>query len=61
MPPRPAKRIHNPDGTITDPEIEKFRAEAKEAAKKAKEEARAAKLAAETENSAAEKTAEEQK
>lgn len=41
IPPRPAKRIHNPDGTITDPEIEKFRAEAKEAAKKAKEEAKA--------------------
>ena len=41
IPPRPAKRIHNPDGTITDPEIEKFRSEAKEAAKKAKEEAKA--------------------
>ena len=54
VPPRPAKRIHNPDGTITDPEIEKFRAEAKEAAKKAKEEAKAAKLAAEAEKSAAE-------
>lgn len=36
IPPRPAKRIHNPDGTITDPEIEKFRAEAKEAARKSK-------------------------
>ncbi|WP_178843870.1 AAA family ATPase [uncultured Treponema sp.] len=54
VPPRPAKRIHNPDGTITDPEIEKFRAEAKEAAKKAKEEAKAAKIAAEAEKSAAE-------
>ena len=52
IPPRPAKRIHNPDGTITDPEIEKFRAEAKEAARKSK----AAKIA-EDEKKSAEKAA----
>lgn len=40
IPPRPAKRIHNPDGTITDPEIEKRAVLAKEMAKKAKEEAK---------------------
>jgi len=38
IPPRPLKRIHNPDGTITDPQIEKRKQDAKEAAKKAKEE-----------------------
>ena len=52
IPPRPAKRIHNPDGTITDPEIEKYRAEAKEAAKKAREEAKAQKLAEEAQKEA---------
>ena len=41
IPPRPAKRIHNPDGTITDPEIEIRAAKAREAAKKAKEQAKA--------------------
>ncbi|MCR4822745.1 MAG: AAA family ATPase [Treponema sp.] len=46
LPPRPEKRIHNPDGSITDPVIEKYNEEQKEAAKKAREEARAAKLAA---------------
>lgn len=40
IPPRPPKRIHNPDGTITDPEIEKRKEEAKIATKKAKEEAK---------------------
>lgn len=56
IPPRPAKRIHNPDGTITDPEIEKFRAEAKEAARKSK----AAKIA-EDEKKTAEKAASDDK
>ncbi|WP_443737502.1 MULTISPECIES: chromosome segregation SMC family protein [Treponema] len=56
IPPRPAKRIHNPDGTITDPEIEKFRAEAKEAAKKSK----AAKIA-DDEKKSAEKTVSDDK
>ncbi|WP_288515852.1 AAA family ATPase [uncultured Treponema sp.] len=56
IPPRPAKRIHNPDGTITDPEIEKFRAEAKEAARKSK----AAKIA-EDEKKSAEKAASDNK
>ena len=56
IPPRPAKRIHNPDGTITDPEIEKFRAEAKEAARKSK----AAKIA-EDEKKSAEKAASDYK
>lgn len=56
IPPRPAKRIHNPDGTITDPEIEKFRAEAKEAARKSK----AAKIA-EEEKKSAEKAASDDK
>ena len=41
IPPRPAKRIHNPDGTITDPEIEIRAAKAREASKKAKEQAKA--------------------
>lgn len=56
IPLRPAKRIHNPDGTITDPEIEKFRAEAKEAARKSK----AAKIA-EDEKKSAEKAASDDK
>ncbi|MDO5767008.1 MAG: AAA family ATPase [Spirochaetales bacterium] len=56
IPPRPAKRIHNPDGTITDPEIEKFRAEAKEAARKSK----AAKIA-EDEKKSAEKAVSDDK
>lgn len=42
IPPRPAKRIHNPDGTITDPDYEKAvkreKALAKEAIMKAKSE-----------------------
>lgn len=47
IPPRPEPRIHNPDGTITDPIIEKYNEEQKEAAKRAKAEAKAAKLAEE--------------
>ncbi|WP_294427693.1 AAA family ATPase [uncultured Treponema sp.] len=47
IPPRPEKRIHNADGTITDPVIERYNEEQKEAAKRAKAEAKAAKLAAE--------------
>uniref|UniRef100_UPI00388FD832 chromosome segregation protein SMC n=1 Tax=Treponema sp. TaxID=166 RepID=UPI00388FD832 len=47
IPPRPEKRIHNPDGTITDPVVERYNEEQKEAAKRAKAEAKAAKLAAE--------------
>ncbi len=58
IPPRPAKRIHNPDGTITDPEIEKRAAAAKEAAKKAREEAKAAKKAEEDAKASAEKSQE---
>ena len=48
IPPRPAKRIHNPDGTITDPEIEIRAQKAKEEAKKAREEAKKAAPAPET-------------
>jgi len=47
VPPRPAPRIHNPDGTITDPVIEKYNQEQKEMAKKAREEAKAARIAEE--------------
>ncbi|MBQ0051477.1 MAG: AAA family ATPase [Treponema sp.] len=54
LPPRPAKRIHNPDGTITDPVIEQHNEEMKEAAKKARAEARAAKQAEEEAKKAAE-------
>lgn len=57
IPPRPAKRIHNPDGTITDPEIEKFRAEAKEAARKSK----AAKIAEDEKKSAEKATSDDKK
>ena len=46
--PRPAPRIHNADGTITDPVIEKYNAEQKEAAKRARAEAKAAKEAEKT-------------
>ncbi len=45
IPPRPAKRIHNPDGSITDPVIEQHNAELKEIAKRAKAEAKAQKEA----------------
>ena len=55
IPPRPEKRIHNPDGTITDPVIEKFNEEQKEAAKRARAEAKAQK---EAEKAAAEAEAE---
>lgn len=47
IPPRPEPRIHNPDGTITDPVIEKYNEEQREAAKRARAEAKAAKQAAE--------------
>ena len=43
--PRPEPRIHNADGTITDPVIEKYNEEQKEAAKRARAEAKAAKEA----------------
>ncbi len=45
IPPRPEKRIHNPDGSITDPEIERVKKEQKEAEKKAKAAEKAAKEA----------------
>ncbi len=45
VPPRPPKRIHNPDGTITDPVIIEHEKEMKEAARKAREEEKARKLA----------------
>jgi len=45
VPPRPEPRIHNADGTITDPVIEKYNEEQKEAARKARAEAKAAKEA----------------
>ena len=53
IPPRPKPRVHNPDGTIYDPEIEKYRKELKEKElqeKKAREEAKNA--AMELENKA---------
>lgn len=53
IPPRPKPRVHNPDGTIYDPEIEKYRKELKEKElqeKKAREEAK--KVAMELENKA---------
>ena len=53
IPPRPKPRVHNPDGTIYDPEIEKYRKELKEKElqeKKAREEAK--KAAMELENKA---------
>ena len=45
VPPRPEPRIHNADGTITDPVIEKYNEEQKEAARRARAEAKAAKEA----------------
>ena len=53
IPPRPKPRVHNPDGTIYDPEIEKYKKELKEKElqeKKAREEAK--KAAMELENKA---------
>ena len=53
IPPRPKPRVHNPDGTIYDPEIEKYRKELKEKElqeKKAREETK--KAAMELENKA---------
>ncbi len=58
IPPRPAKRIHNPDGTITDPVIEQHNEELKEAAKRAKAEAKAAKEAAQKEQQESQESAE---
>ncbi|MBR7063559.1 MAG: chromosome segregation protein SMC, partial [Treponema sp.] len=37
IPPRPAKRIHNPDGTITDPDLEKAIKKEKELEKEARQ------------------------
>ena len=51
IPPRPQPRIHNADGTITDPVIEKHIKEQKEAEKKARAEAKAQKQAATQETS----------
>ena len=51
IPPRPQPRIHNADGTITDPVIEKHIKEQKEAEKKARAEAKAQKQAAAQETS----------
>ncbi|MCR5171669.1 MAG: AAA family ATPase [Treponema sp.] len=60
IPPRPAKRIHNPDGTITDPEIEIRAQKAKEEARRAREEAKkAAKEKAELEEAQKEASSEE--
>ena len=36
IPPRPPKRIYNPDGTITDPEIERIKKEEKQKEAEAK-------------------------
>ena len=47
IPPRPEPRIHNADGTITDPVIERHIEEQKEAEKRAKAEAKAQKQAEE--------------
>ena len=47
IPPRPSKRIHNEDGTITDPEIERIKKEQKEKEKLAKQQEKEAKKAAE--------------
>ncbi len=47
IPPRPSKRVHNEDGTITDPEIERIKKEQKEKEKLAKQQEKEAKKAAE--------------
>ncbi|MCQ2596856.1 MAG: AAA family ATPase [Treponema sp.] len=47
IPPRPEKRIHNEDGTITDPEIERVKKEMKEKERLAKQAEKEAKKAAE--------------
>ena len=52
IPPRPAKRIHNPDGTITDPEIELRKLAAKKAKADAKAKLEADKKAEELEKAA---------
>ncbi len=56
IPPRPPKRIYNEDGTITDPVIEQYEKERKEAIKKAKAEAKAAREAEKLAQEQAEKT-----
>jgi len=56
--PRPEPRIHNADGTITDPVIEKYNEEQKEAAKRARAEAKAAKEAEKAAEAEAEKAKE---
>lgn len=53
IPPRPPKRIHNPDGTITDPEIERVHREREEKAAEERRLAREAKKAAEEAEKAA--------
>ncbi len=52
IPPRPAKRIHNPDGTVTDPELELRKLAAKKAKADAKAKIEADKKAAELEKAA---------
>ncbi|MDE6774653.1 MAG: chromosome segregation protein SMC, partial [Treponemataceae bacterium] len=52
IPPRPAKRIHNPDGTVTDPELELRKLAAKKAKADAKAKVEADKKAAELEKAA---------
>ena len=52
VPPRPAKRIHNADGTITDPEKEMRQIEAEKAKADAKTKAKAEKEAAKLEEEA---------
>ena len=46
IPPRPPKRIHNPDGTITDPEIIRVHKEREEKAAEERRKIKEAKLAA---------------
>lgn len=55
IPPRPKPRVHNPDGTIYDPEIEKYRKELKEKElQEKKAQAEAKKAAMELENKSSE-------
>nr|MBQ2233739.1 chromosome segregation protein SMC [Treponema sp.] len=51
IPPRPPKRIYNPDGTITDPEIERIKKEEKQKEEEAKRLAQEAAKAKEQESS----------
>lgn len=59
IPPRPEKRIHNEDGTITDPEIERVKKEMKEKERLAKLAEKEAKKAAEEKAKAQEAKSEE--